>query len=124
LIGRLSAMNLAKSLNVSKKTIVIIAHLCSETAVFRQNSILSFQRLIRYSRTNHAVQFCLRNRTTTHREYLMGCTVNSFQATALLTGHEKGVIFLKGHISIKNWPKRLLLRHDTSSFKGTCLLIK
>jgi hypothetical protein len=34
LIGRHSAMNLAKRLIVSEKTIVIIAYLCSETAVF------------------------------------------------------------------------------------------
>jgi hypothetical protein len=34
LIGGHSAMNLAKALIVSKKTILIIAHLCSETAVF------------------------------------------------------------------------------------------
>jgi hypothetical protein len=34
LIGGHSAMNLAKALIVSKKTILIIAHLCSETVVF------------------------------------------------------------------------------------------
>jgi hypothetical protein len=33
-------MNLAKSLIGQKKTIVIIAHLCSEMAVFGRNSIL------------------------------------------------------------------------------------
>jgi hypothetical protein len=38
-------------------------------------------------------------------------------------GHFWGVYFLKGHISLKNWPKRLLLRHDTTSFKHTCLFI-
>jgi uncharacterized membrane protein YwzB len=34
LIGRLSAVNLAKSLMYRKKTIVIIVHLCSEIANF------------------------------------------------------------------------------------------
>jgi hypothetical protein len=38
-------MNLAKSLIGRKKTIVIIAHLCSEMAVFDRNSIRSFQRI-------------------------------------------------------------------------------
>jgi hypothetical protein len=37
LIGRHSAMNLSKSLIVSNKTIVITAHLCSETTVFAKN---------------------------------------------------------------------------------------
>jgi hypothetical protein len=40
LIGRHSAMNLAKPLIVSEKTISIIAHLCSRTAIFCQNSVL------------------------------------------------------------------------------------
>jgi hypothetical protein len=40
LIAQLSAMNLAKSLIVSEKTIVITAHLCSEMAVFGRKSYL------------------------------------------------------------------------------------
>jgi hypothetical protein len=39
LIGRHSAMNLAKSLIVLEKTIPIIAHLCSEMAIFGQKSV-------------------------------------------------------------------------------------
>jgi hypothetical protein len=30
--------------------------------------------------------------------------------------------FLKGHISLKNWTQRVILRHRP--FKGTCFLIK
>jgi hypothetical protein len=47
---------------------------------------------------------------------------NSFQAIAPLTGQKKGVLFLRGHISLKNRTYCSLFRHDTSSFKGTCLL--
>jgi hypothetical protein len=35
----------------------------------------------------------------------------------------KWVIFSKEHISHKNRPKRLLLSHDTTSFKGACRFI-
>jgi hypothetical protein len=45
---------------------------------------------------------------------------NRTPANAAYMMHEKGVIFSKGRISHKNWPKRLLLRHDTTSFKGAC----
>jgi hypothetical protein len=47
--------------------------------------------------------------------------VNSFHVMAVNKRPTFGVIFLKGHISLKNWPKRLLFRHDTNSFKGACL---
>jgi hypothetical protein len=47
--------------------------------------------------------------------WILFCPVN---------GAEKRGPFLRGHISLKNWPKRLLLRHDTSSFKRTCFLIR
>jgi hypothetical protein len=50
-------------------------------------------------------------------------SVNRTPANAAYTRHEKGVIFSKGHISNKNWPKRLLLRHDKTSFKGACHFI-
>jgi hypothetical protein len=30
--------------------------------------------------------------------------------------------FLKGHISLKNWTQRVILKHDTTSFKRTCFL--
>jgi hypothetical protein len=46
-------------------------------AVFDQNFIRSFQRSIWYSTTEHAVWFYLGNRTTAHREYLMGSTFNN-----------------------------------------------
>jgi hypothetical protein len=29
---------------------------------------------------------------------------------------------LAGHISLKNWTQRVILRHDTTSFKRTCFL--
>jgi hypothetical protein len=77
LIGGHSAMNLAKSLIGSKKTIVFIAHLCSEMAVFGRNTIRFFQRSIQYSTTKHAVHSYLGYRTTAQTEYAMGCTVNN-----------------------------------------------
>jgi hypothetical protein len=48
--------------------------------------------------------------------------VNRIPVMVPLTAPLLGVIF-RGHISLKNWPKRLLLRHDTTSFKTTCLFI-
>jgi hypothetical protein len=50
--------------------------------------------------------------------------INSFQAIAPLTAHEKGVHSLGEHISLKNRPQRVLLRHDTTPFQDTCFLIK
>jgi hypothetical protein len=50
--------------------------------------------------------------------------INGFQAIVPLTGQEKGVLFLRGCISLKNWSYRPLLRASTSPFKSTCLLIK
>jgi hypothetical protein len=50
--------------------------------------------------------------------------INSFQAIVPLTGQEKGVLFLRGCISLKNRSYRPLLRASTSPFKSTCLLIK
>jgi hypothetical protein len=41
-----------------------------------------------------------------------------------LTAPLFGVLSLKGHISLKNCPKRVLLRHNTTSFKRTCFLTK
>jgi hypothetical protein len=35
-----------------------------------------------------------------------------------------GVHFFGGHISLKNWTICPLFKHDTSSFKDTCLLIE
>jgi hypothetical protein len=49
--------------------------------------------------------------------------INRTPAIAAYMRHEKGVIFSKGHISHKNWPKRLLLGHNTTSFKGACRFI-
>jgi hypothetical protein len=42
---------------------------------------------------------------------------------APLTGPGKGVIFLKGHISLKNGTFCPLFSHDSTSFKRTCFLI-
>jgi hypothetical protein len=41
----------------------------------------------------------------------------------LLTGQEKWVIFSKGYIFLKNWTYKVLLRHNTSPFKGACRFI-
>jgi hypothetical protein len=49
--------------------------------------------------------------------------LNSFHVMAVILRPCFGVVFLKGHISLKNWTQRVLLRHDTTSFKRTCFLI-
>jgi hypothetical protein len=48
---------------------------------------------------------------------------NRIQAMVPLTAPLFGVIFLRGHISLKNWTYCPVLRDSTSPFKGTCLLI-
>jgi hypothetical protein len=40
-----------------------------------------------------------------------------------LTAPLFGVIFSRGHISLKNWTYCPVLKDSTSPFKGTCLLI-
>jgi hypothetical protein len=75
LIGRLSAMNLAKSPIGQQKTIVIIAHPCSETEFFANWNAFRLHKSIQYSETNNAIRFYLGIRTTAHREYMMGSTV-------------------------------------------------
>jgi hypothetical protein len=81
LIGGHSAMNLEKNLSCRKKTISIIAHLCSEMAVFGQKSVLflpsGFRDRFDTQGTKHVFRSYLRNQTTAHREYLMGSTVNN-----------------------------------------------
>jgi hypothetical protein len=59
--ARHSAKIREKSQIVSEKTIPIIAHLCSEIAVFCRNTIRSFERSIRYSRTKHAFRILLQD---------------------------------------------------------------
>jgi hypothetical protein len=41
-----------------------------------------------------------------------------------LTAPLFGVIFLRGHISLKNWTYCPVLRESATPFKRTCLLIK
>jgi hypothetical protein len=60
----------AKSLIGQKKSIVITAHLCSETAVLAQIPASRHDVSLQYSMTKHAVRFYLRNRTTAHTEYV------------------------------------------------------
>jgi hypothetical protein len=52
-----------------------------------------------------------------------GARFNRIQAIVSILRLEKGVIFLREYISLKNWTKIVLLRHDTSVFKRTCFLI-
>jgi hypothetical protein len=101
-------MNLAKSLIGPKKTIVIIAHLCSEMAVLGRYSTQCFEWSIRYLSSKHAVHSYLRNRTTAQTEYLMGCTVNN-----LLKLWECKLFCPKRHPSVqkaKNMKYRALLQ--------------
>jgi hypothetical protein len=46
--------------------------------------------------------------------------LNRIQAMVPLTAPLFGVLFLRGHISLKNRTYCPLLRDSTSSFKGTC----
>jgi hypothetical protein len=55
--ARHSAKIREKSHFVSEKTIVITAHLCSETAVFAQIATFRQALSVRYSRTEYAVWF-------------------------------------------------------------------
>jgi hypothetical protein len=89
-------MNLSKSPIVSEKAFSIIAHLCSEMAVFGRNSTRCFEWSIRYSSFKHAVHSYLRNRTTVQTEYLMGSTVN-----IMLKLWVSQLSFLKRHPSIQ-----------------------
>jgi hypothetical protein len=91
--SRLRAMNLVRSLIGSKKAFSIIAHLCSETAVFGQKLTFGLDGLIRYSTTKHAVHSYLRNLTTAHTEYVMGCTLLKLWVCK--------ISFLKRHPSIQ-----------------------
>jgi hypothetical protein len=77
LMGGHSAMNLAKSLIVSKKLFQWSRTYAVKWEFLAEN--LTFRKAwsIRYTRSKHAVHSYLRNRTTAHSEYLMGYTVNN-----------------------------------------------
>jgi hypothetical protein len=49
--------------------------------------------------------------------------VNSFHVMAPILALLLGLLFLRGHIFLKNWSYRPLLRASTSPFNGTCLFI-
>jgi hypothetical protein len=84
LIGRLSAMNLAKSLILLEKNYF------NHRAPMQRNGIFCRKSYLPASLTDPI----LKNRAC------CSFLLNSFQAIAPLTGHEKGVTFLKGHISL------------------------
>jgi hypothetical protein len=113
LIGRLSAMNLAKSLIVSEK------NYSNHRAPMRWNGsfwpkispIFAFRHdgSIRYSRAKHAVHSYLGYRTTAHIEYLMGSTVNN-----LVKFWVYKLSYLKRHPSVQKaryWNTAHLLRY-------------
>jgi hypothetical protein len=54
---------------------------------------------------------------------LVSYIVNRIQAMVPLMAPLFGVIFLRGHIFLKNWTYCPLLRESASPFKSTCLLI-
>jgi hypothetical protein len=93
-------------MNLAKLLIVLNKNYCNHRAPMQWNGsfwpkispFFAFRQawLIRYSRTKHAVQFYLGNRTTAHREYLMGCAVNN-----LLKFWVHKLSFLKRHPSIQ-----------------------
>jgi hypothetical protein len=104
LIALLHAMNLAKSLIVSKKNYFNHRAPMQWNGDFwpKISPIFAFRlhRSIRYSRAQHALWFYLGNRTTAHREYLMGSTVNN-----LLKFWVYKLSFLKRHLSIQKGKK-------------------
>jgi hypothetical protein len=51
-------------------------------------------------------------------------SLTGFRLLPQYWGREKGVLFSRGCISLKNRSYRPLLRHSTSPFKRTCLLIR
>jgi hypothetical protein len=106
--ARHSAKIRAKSLIVSEKAALIIAHLCSEITVFDRNSIRSFRRSIRYS----TIEACC--------SFLLNSSPAIMPLAALyFWGH-----FLMGHISLKNGTFCPLFSHETTIFKSTCHLIR
>jgi hypothetical protein len=96
-------MNLAKSLIVSKKlfyssekTFSIIAHLCSEMAVFDRNFTFRLDRQFRYSTKKECYSFLLKESNYRPFRVCMGCTVNN-----LLKLWVCKLSFLKRHPSIQ-----------------------
>jgi hypothetical protein len=82
LTARLRAMNLAKLLNVSKKTISIIPHLCSKMAVFGQNSFRwvhpgSLIGLIQQEDCTVSKSTYLRSQTADLNSVHLSCTVEN-----------------------------------------------
>jgi hypothetical protein len=53
-----------------------------------------------------------------------GSTINRIPVMAPILAPLLGFLFLRGHISLKNWSYRPILRASTSPFKSTCLLIR
>jgi hypothetical protein len=50
--------------------------------------------------------------------------INSSPAIMPLAALYFGLLFLKGRFSLKNWTQKVILRHNTTSFKRTRFLIK
>jgi hypothetical protein len=51
------------------------------------------------------------------------CLINRIPAIVPLATLYFGLYYLEGHIFLKNWTYRVLLRHNTSPFKGACRFI-
>jgi hypothetical protein len=75
--------------------------------VFLSSVLYAVEEVLDYRRRENKVQFLL----------------NRIPAMAVYIRPLFGVIFLQGHISLKNWTYCPVLRDSTSPFKGTCLLI-
>jgi hypothetical protein len=89
-------MNLAKSLIGRKKTIVIIAHLCSEMAAFDRNSIRCFQSIDLTFKTKECHSILIKDSNYRPFRVSDGSTVNN-----LLKLWVCKLSFLKRHPSVQ-----------------------
>jgi hypothetical protein len=130
-------MNLAKSLIVSEKTISIIAHLCSDMAIFGRKSYLPASLIDPILKNKAGSSILLKESNYRPYRVCIGCSVNNLlklwvcklyflnriPVMAPILAPILGVHFFRGHISLKNGTFCPFSSHDSSSFKDTCLFI-
>jgi hypothetical protein len=57
------------------------------------------------------------------KKIVFDAIVNRIPAMVPLAALYFGLYYLEGHIFLKHWTYRVLLRHNTSPFKGACRFI-
>jgi hypothetical protein len=68
--------------------------------------------------------FCTLHITQLSSKYFSSKCINSFHVMAPILAPLLGVLFLQGHISLKNWTYCPVLRVRATPFNSTCLLIR